>query len=398
MKAEFAHPDDPALSHGSGPPADCEPCSVGAGTTGERDGGDVFPWNQGLPLGNVAAIDCGTNSIRLLIGRSPGAGTGSPQEVSSAAGSGVSNPQGVGLDAPGMDASEAGNWVEIARLMRIVRLGEGVDRSGELAPAAIARTVASARDYARLCRDHQVTRLRFVATSATRDARNRQDFVRQIRAAVGVDPEVVAGQEEARLSFLGATTHLRDLQWPVLVVDIGGGSTEFVYATSPTHLRAVSTNMGSVRVHEKFPSFAMGPDSDDAAARAWITSVLETASDTVAWEQVATLVAVAGTVTTVEALALGMAEYDSERLHGSVSNTMRVQATCAQMISMPVDQRGQLGFMPAGREDVIGAGAAIYQQVAARLEQAQGRPVPVVVSEYDILDGIALSLLGEAGR
>ncbi len=343
--------------------------------------GIEFPWNLGLPVGNVAAIDCGTNSIRLLIGRRSAAGC-----------------DNVDTTVPVVEGQAAAEWEEAIRLMRIVRLGEGVDRTGELAPAAIARTLASARDYAQICRDHQVTRLRFVATSASRDARNRQDFITQIRAAIGVDPEVVVGEEEARLSFLGSTAHLRDLEWPVLVIDIGGGSTEFVYATSPDQLRAISTNMGSVRVHEKFPSFAMGPDSPDAAARAWITSVLDTANDTVPWDKVATLVAVAGTVTTVEALALGVDEYDSERLHGSRSDTRRVQATCAQMMTMPVAERAKLGFMPAGREDVIGAGAAIYRQIAARLEQAQGRPVPVVVSEYDILDGIALSLLDEPAR
>lgn len=320
----------------------------------------VFPWNQGLPLGKVAAIDCGTNSIRLLIG-------------------------GIGRDG----------WVETARLMRIVRLGEGVDASGELAVAAIARTVEGAREYANLCRKSQVTRLRFVATSATRDARNRDEFVSQIREVVGVEPEVVQGQEEAYLSFLGATSRLTDLHWPVLVIDIGGGSTEFVYATSASQISAISTNMGSVRLHEKFPDFALTGElgASSEAVGQWIDSVLSTVDPVVPWGQVGTLVAVAGTVTTVEALALNLDEYDCALLHGSRSDTSRVRETCQRMMLMPVKERAQLGFMPPGREDVIGAGAAIYAAIAHRLEQAHGRPVPVVVSEYDILDGIAQSLL-----
>ncbi|MDO5721911.1 MAG: Ppx/GppA phosphatase family protein [Actinomycetaceae bacterium] len=324
------------------------------------------PWLEGRGPGTVAAIDCGTNSIRLLIGSRQGQPTSSPGQ----------------------------GWIDHQRLMQIVRLGEGVDETGRLSPAAIERTVTVARHYAQLCREAQVARLRFVATSASRDASNRADFVTQIQNIFGIDPQVVEGSEEARLSFLGATAHLPQLQWPILVVDIGGGSTEFVYATNPDELRSISTNMGSVRVHEKFPGFAMGPDSDSGKAREWVEGVLATTDKVVDWAQVATIVGVAGTVTTVAAFALELDEYDMDLNHDSRFTSSQMAAHCERLMRMPVAQRGDLGFMPQGREDVIGAGAGIFQQILQRAEDARGgEDVPVVVSEYDILDGVALALL-----
>lgn len=321
-----------------------------------------FPWLQAGAEGPVAAIDCGTNSIRLLVGSAP-----------------------------------QGDWVDHVRLMRIVRLGQGVDRTGRLDTEAIDRTVAAAAEYAQICREARVCRLRFVATSASRDASNREIFTSRIERVLGVSPQVVSGEEEAALSFRGATAHLSSLVGPVLLIDIGGGSTEFVFSVDGGEFQAVSTPLGSVRIHEKFPAFAMGSPSaavdEDVEALRWIEGLLDGVAQVVPFERVRTLVAVAGTVTTVAALELGLDCYDVDRLHGYRSSYERLQRTCEQMMSLGVEQRAALGFMPSGREDVIGAGAAVFRAILNRLQDCGEGTGEVVISEYDILDGIALSLL-----
>ena len=224
----------------------------------------------------VAAIDCGTNSIRLLIARP--------------------DPSGPGL-------------VDLERHMEIVRLGQGVDRTGRFDPAAVERTLDAARRYGRLIEHHGAHRLRFTATSATRDASNRDLFISGIREILGVEPEVISGEEEAELSYRGAVTTLEDLpEGPRLVVDIGGGSTELVLGTdAPSH--RVSLDMGSVRMTERHLASDPPTAAEIAAAAADIDSLLDRAAQQLPLESTSVLVGVAGTVTTLTALAMGVTEY-----------------------------------------------------------------------------------------
>jgi exopolyphosphatase/guanosine-5'-triphosphate,3'-diphosphate pyrophosphatase len=311
----------------------------------------------------VAAIDCGTNSIRLLI---------------------------ADVD-PG-----AGSLVDIDRRMEVVRLGEGVERTGRLDPAAIARTLAVAGEYTRGCRAAGVAAVRFVATSATRDARNRAEFVDGVRRVVGVDPEVVSGEEEARLSFVGATLSLGGrFPAPHLVVDIGGGSTEFVLGSDGVDA-ACSVDIGCVRITERH----LRGDPPDAAQVAAAVGDVEAAIDVVAarvpLQRATTLVGLAGSVTTVTAHALRLPVYDSAALHGAALPGEAVVAACESLLWMPRAERASLPFMHPGRVDVIGAGALIWERVVRRVSVARaaaGLAEPVVVaSEHDILDGIAWAL------
>lgn len=316
----------------------------------------AFPWHEGAPLKRVAGIDCGTNSIRLLIGEK--------------------------ID---------GEFVDYAREMRIVRLGEGVDRTGVLSPEAIARTVEQTRVYAQMCREANVTRLRFVATSASRDARNRAEFQAGIREAIGVEPEVVEGVEEAKLSFTGAVGSLTGIPTPAMIVDIGGGSTEFV-AGSPNDIDgSISMNMGSVRVAEKFPEVA-APNPDTSRAQAWIDGLIDEAEQAVPFESISALVGVAGTVTTITCHALGLDGWDPQAVHGARFSFEQMIASCDYMINASVEELAALSYMPEGREDVISGGALIWRQILRRAAGANPR-LRALVSEHDILDGIALSLL-----
>ncbi|GAA3979561.1 Ppx/GppA family phosphatase [Thermobifida alba] len=318
----------------------------------------------------VAAIDCGTNSLRLLV-------------------AGV-------LDAEGDDVQ----LLDVDRRMEVVRLGQGVDRTGAFAPEALKRTFETLAEYAELMRGYGVEpgpdSVRMVATSATRDAANRGEFVAGVRAAIGVEPEVISGEEEAELSFVGATAELAaaedsGLRGPYLVVDIGGGSTEFVLGGDDGGDGAVraarSVDIGCVRMTERH--FRSDPPTAEqvAAATADIEAALDTAAETVPLDQAATVVCVAGTATTVAGIAQGLAAYDPERIHHSRVPVDRLRAITAELLEMPHERRAAIGVMHPGRVDVIGAGALILERVLARTGAAE-----FVASEHDILDGIAWSL------
>ncbi len=296
----------------------------------------------------VAAIDCGTNSIRLLV----------------------------------TDLAADGTANDVVREMRIVRLGEGVDRTGRLDPAAIERTVTATTEYAAMIAGLDVETVRFCATSAARDAGNVDEFSAAIERVLGVTPEILAGEEEARASFLGATGDLGDE--PSVVVDIGGGSTELVCGAGGEVASGVSIDIGSVRLTERFLA-------SDPPSVAEITD-LETFLDgqlgpvVAGWEPVTRFIGVAGTVTTVAAYALGLDTYDSTKIHGARLPVDRVRESCLSLVSLSVADRRALGFMHPGRADVIGAGALILDRL---LDLAPLATDEVVVSERDILDGIA---------
>ncbi len=302
----------------------------------------------------VAAVDCGTNSVRLLV-----------------------------TDLP----DDGGTPRELVRLMEIVRLGEGVDRTGRLSATALDRTRTVLSGYAAEIRRLRAERVRVVATSATRNASNREDFAAAVRDTLGVDPEVVSGDEEARLSFTGAVRGLpADLRPPFLVVDIGGGSTEFVRG-GDTVDRAVSVDIGCVRMTERHLHADPPTPEQVAAAEADIAAAVDRALAVVG-DGPATLVGLAGSVTTVAGIALGLPEYDRDRIHHSRIPLPDVVKVTADLLAMPVAQRLRIGVMHPGRADVIGAGAMILRVVMERTGAAE-----VVVSEHDILDGIAWSLV-----
>jgi exopolyphosphatase/guanosine-5'-triphosphate,3'-diphosphate pyrophosphatase len=305
----------------------------------------------------VAAVDCGTNSIRLLV---------------------------ADLDPA------TGGETEVERRMEIVRLGQGVDATGRLADGALARTFAACERYAELIKGYGATEVRFVATSATRDAANRDVFVDGVRARLGVEPQVVSGDEEANLSFRGATRALVEDEaehaTPYLVVDIGGGSTEFVLGDGSV-TAARSVDVGCVRMTERHLKGDPPSLAQITAARRDIDAAIDLAAQTVDLAEARTLVGVAGSVTTVAAIALGLEEYDRERIHLSRIPADLVRQTAADLLAMTREQRAALTVMHPGRVDVIGAGALVLAQIVDRLALPE-----VVVSEHDILDGIALSL------
>ena len=296
----------------------------------------------------VAAVDCGTNSVRLLV-----------------------------RDLPGE---------ELHREMRIVRLGEGVDRTGSLAPQAISRTRAALEDYRATCDALAVDKVRMVATSATRDAANRADFVSMVEAVLGVEPEVISGDEEAALSFRGATVGLDAADGPFFVMDIGGGSTELVLGTTAVEA-ARSVDVGCVRLTERHLVSDPPTAAEIAAAVADVDVALRMALEVVPAASARTAVGLAGSVTTVAALALGLPSYQPEAIHLSRVSREHVAEITAQLLAMTRAERAQLPVMHPGRVDVIGGGALVLD----RALQLTGHD-EVVVSESDILDGIALSL------
>ncbi|MEU1484286.1 Ppx/GppA phosphatase family protein [Streptomyces sp. NPDC005752] len=308
----------------------------------------------------VAAIDCGTNSIRLLVA----------------------------------DVDPAtGDFTELDRRMRIVRLGQGVDRTGRLAPEALERTFEACREYAAAIEELGAERIRFVATSASRDAENSDTFVRGVLDILGVEPEVITGDQEAQLSFDGATKELvgsDHLEKPYLVVDIGGGSTEFVVGDDRVRA-ARSVDMGCVRMTERHlvqDGAVVDPPTPDriAAIRADIGAALDLAEATVPISSAATLVGLAGTVTTVAAIALGLKEYDTEAIHHSRVSYERVREITEGLLASTHAERAAIPAMHPGRIDVIASGALVLLAV---MERSGAREV--VVSEHDILDGIAWS-------
>lgn len=308
----------------------------------------------------VAAIDCGTNSIRLLI----------------AAGGG-----------PG------GSLRDLERRMEVVRLGYGVDRTGRFDPAALQRTLEATRRYAVLIDQHGAEAVRFVATSATRDAANRDELIDGVREILGVELDVVSGQEEAELSFLGAVSTLPGLEeGPVLVVDIGGGSTELVLGEdAPTH--RISLDVGSVRLTERFLHGDPPTSEEIAQARSLVDALLDEAAAAVPLARARTVVGVAGTVTTLAGLALGHESYTPDLTHGAELAITRMRESCAEILSATRTERAAHPIIHPGRIDVIGGGALIWSRLLERVQEASGAR-SVRVSEHDILDGIALRLLG----
>ncbi|WP_426364241.1 exopolyphosphatase [Streptomyces sp. E-08] len=300
----------------------------------------------------VAGIDCGTNSIRLLVA-----------DV---------HP-------------ETGDLVELDRRMTIVRLGQGVDRTGRLAPEALERTFAACREYARVIEELGAERVRFVATSASRDAENRQDFVDGVVEILGVEPEVITGDQEAAFSFTGATGELHGDDRR-LVVDIGGGSTEFVVGNK--HVEAArSVDIGCVRLTERHVRHDPPTAEEVAAIRADVRGALDLAAGTVPIDTAETLVGLAGSVTTVAAIALGLPAYDSEKVHHSRISAAQVAEVTERLLASTHDERAAIPVIHPGRVDVIIAGALVLREIVERVGARE-----VVVSEHDILDGIALSV------
>jgi exopolyphosphatase/guanosine-5'-triphosphate,3'-diphosphate pyrophosphatase len=280
--------------------------------------------------------------------------------------------------------------------MRIVRLGEGVDATGRFSAEALARTEAALADYAVLLRDHGVLKLRMVATSATRDAANRDEFFAMTATILGaVVPgsiaEVITGSEEAELSFNGAVGELDSAAAPFVVVDLGGGSTEVVLGDSAGVQASFSADIGCVRMTERCLHSDPPTAAEVAAARTVVRERLAEALRVVPVEKARTWVGVAGTFTTIAALAQGMDTYDSDAIHLSQIRFSDMLAVCDQLLGMTREQRAALGPMHEGRVDVIGGGAIVVQELAAALGERVGID-ELVVSEHDILDGIALSI------
>ena len=303
----------------------------------------------------VAALDCGTNAVRLLV---------------------------ADVDA------DAGRLVDVVREMRIVRLGEGVDRTGEFAPAALERLFAALDEFAPMISATHPSRIRFVATSASRDVSDRAAFITGVRARIGVAPEVITGAEEAELSCLGSLAGLPGLPQPPLVVDIGGGSTEFVLAT-PDHRPqvSVSVDIGCVRMAERHLHADPATPEQISAMTADIDAAVAHAASVVPLAQAACVVGLSGTVTTVAALAHDLPEYDAAAIHGLVVTTAEVDAVTARLLAMTAAERAALPVMHPGRVEVIGAGATVL----SRLLHAAGADA-VIASEADLLDGIAFRL------
>jgi exopolyphosphatase/guanosine-5'-triphosphate,3'-diphosphate pyrophosphatase len=329
----------------------------------------------------VAAIDCGTNSLRLLVADADPA---------------------------------AGRLTDVDRRMEIVRLGQGVDATGRLAPGALERTLRALAGYARIIGDLSVQAVRMVATSATRDAANAADFVRGVQGILGLEPEVLTGTEEAYLSFTGATAEFAaspGLPGPYLVVDIGGGSTEFVAGDTraagtrgdvtaggagtgaPGGVSAVSVDIGCVRLTERhLHSDPPRPDEVRAAASD-IDAALDAVAAAIDVSDARTLVGLAGSVTTVAGLALGLGEYDPARIHHARVTADQVTAETRRLLGLTRAERAALGVMHPGRADVIAGGAMVLDQVMRRFGFGE-----VLASEHDILDGIAWALAAGVPR
>ena len=298
-------------------------------------------------ISNVAAIDCGTNSIRLLI---------------------------------------SSDGREVIREMEIVKLGEGVDKNKNFSPAAVERTLNALRGFKKLIDEHHVTKVRFCATSATRDAQNREIFTKPVTDILGVAPEVIEGTQEARLSFLGATADLSRELAPFLVVDIGGGSTEFVLGTDDVE-HAVSVDIGCVRMTERH--FSQDPPTleEIESARADVNRAIDRAEQVVPIQLAKTLIAVAGTATTVAAAALDLPAYDRFAIHGARISSNQTIEISNWFLSLKKSERAALGYMHPGRVEVIAAGSLVLAEIMKRTHADE-----FISSEQDILDGIVATL------
>ena len=304
----------------------------------------------------IAAFDCGTNAIRLLVA-DVYAGTSEPIR-------------------------------DVVREMRIVRLGEGVDRTGEFSPAALERLFAALGEFREVMSHVGPDRVRFVATSASRDVSNRAEFASGVERIIGVSPEVISGREEAELSFLGAVIGLPHLPAPPLVFDIGGGSTEFILGGPQGQPSAsTSVDIGCVRLSERHLHSDPATNAEIAAVRADAREAIGRAAETVPLRSAACLVGLSGTMTTVAAMAHGHTTYDPSLLHGLVVSRAQVDDVTARLLAMTAAERAALPFMHPGRVEVIGAGALILQTVLEATGSAE-----VIASEADLLDGIAFRL------
>ncbi len=301
----------------------------------------------------VAAIDCGTNSIRLLISD---------------------------IDTSTKTATD------VCREMRIVRLGEGVDKTNAFSPRALERTFKAIDEYEEILLKHKVENLRFVATSATRDAQNKAMFIKGVIDRLRIVPEVIAGTEEAALSFDGATRSLRQKhKAPFLIIDLGGGSTELVIGDQePTG--AYSMDVGCVRMTERHTPGGNPTKSQEEAIRTDVRNALKEAGKKVDWQKAQTIVGVAGTVTTVAAHILKLKTYDPEVLHGASISAQQISQTAQDFISLTPSQRAALPYMHEGRIEVITAGSIVLDEVM----KAIGAQT-LIASERDILDGVAWS-------
>ena len=301
----------------------------------------------------VAAIDCGTNSIRLLISD--------------------------------IDTS-TNTATDVCREMRIVRLGEGVDKNNAFSPRALERTFKAIDEYEEILLKHKVENLRFVATSATRDAQNKTMFIKGVIDRLRIVPEVIAGTEEAALSFDGATRSLRQKhKAPFLIIDLGGGSTELVIGDQePTG--AYSMDVGCVRMTERHTPGGNPTKAQEEAIRTDVRNALKEAAKKVDWQKAQTIVGVAGTVTTVAAHVLKLKTYDPEALHGASISAQQISQTAQDFISLTPSQRAALPYMHEGRIEVITAGSIVLDEVM----KAIGAQT-LIASERDILDGVAWS-------
>ncbi|CAN5427855.1 Ppx/GppA phosphatase family protein [soil metagenome] len=306
--------------------------------------------------GRVAGIDCGTNSIRLLVA----------------------------------DPADGGGLRDVHREMRVVRLGEGVDGTGMLSAQALERTRLALADYADVIASLGARHVRMVATSASRDARNAAEFVTMVLHTLGVEPEVISGTEEAALSFIGAIGGLPGAADPLLVADIGGGSTELVLGSPATELVTASFSMdvGCVRMTERHLHDDPPTESQIAATVDDRRAAIQLASEHVPVSDAAAFVGVAGTVTTIAAIALGLPAYDPDAIHGSVLSAAQVDEVTDRLLGMSRSERAAMPVMHPGRVDVIGGGALVLRTLMREIGVGS-----VIVSEHDILDGIALSLL-----
>jgi exopolyphosphatase/guanosine-5'-triphosphate,3'-diphosphate pyrophosphatase len=300
----------------------------------------------------VAAIDCGTNSIRLLI-----------------------------ADIDG------NNFREITRQMEVVRLGQGVDKTGVFHPDAIARTLAAVDLYAAEIAKRGVEKIRFCATSATRDATNRALFIDGVKERLGIEPEVIAGEVEAALSFQGATKDFDKAQGPFLVIDIGGGSTEFVFGTDSVEA-ARSMNIGCVRMSERHFTGDQPDPGQIASAIEDIDEAIRQAAKSVPITDAKTVIMVAGTATTVAAAALDLPAYDRYAIHLSRISAERTHQISTELLRETREQRAAHGYMHPGRVDVIGAGSLVLDRIMLATGATE-----FVASESDILDGMAWSLV-----
>lgn len=316
----------------------------------------------------VGAIDCGTNSIRLLIAE--------------------------------VEETSAGlKLTDLERRMKIVRLGKGVDATGWLAKESLERTFAAAREYAALLEEYGVKDVRFAATSATRDAGNRQIFMDGIREILGVEPEVITGREEADLSFAGAVSSVGNTDELTLVIDLGGGSTEFVLGHQNGVVSARSVDIGCVRMTERHISSDPANVTQVARVIADTDRAIATALGSVDVSAARRLVGVAGTVTTVAAHVLKLDSYDPGQIDRAEISVKDISRTAAEMVAMTSAERAALPYMHEGRVDVIPAGSVVWARICERVSALTGGLVSTAVaSEKDILDGLALSVAKRSAR